>query len=133
MNRHLLIEHLSREFDGKSAPRRLLVAVSGGADSMALLRGLCELRERRPLVLHAGTLDHKLRGQAARDDADWVADTCRLLNLPCTIGRADVAEIARSSGRGIEETARDERHRFLEETARGLDFPAIALAHTADD
>src|SRR5262245_47978864 len=133
MNRHPLIEHLCQEFDGKAAPHRLLVAVSGGADSMALLRGLCELQKQRPLVLRAGHLDHKMRGQAARDDADWVAETCRLLDLPCTIGRADVAEIARSSGRGIEETARDERYRFLEDTARGLDFPAVALAHTADD
>src|SRR5262245_53734749 len=133
MNHHPLIEHLSREFDGKSAPCRLLVAVSGGPDSMALLRGLCELRKQRPLLLCAGHLDHKLRGQASCDDADWVAETCRLLELPCTLGRADVAEIARCSGRGIEETARDERYRFLEDTARRLDFPAVALAHTADD
>jgi tRNA(Ile)-lysidine synthase len=111
----------------------MLLAVSGGADSVALLRGLAELREDLSLVLHVAHLDHQLRGQAARDDAEWVARSSGTLGLACTIGTSDVADLARRSGRGIEETARDERYRFLTETARALDCPVIALAHTADD
>lgn len=133
MSRHPLTEHLSREISRLSRPRRIVAALSGGADSMALLRGLLELRDGLALDLHVAHLDHQLRGQAARDDAEWLAGECRSLEIPCTLGRSDVAGIAHSTGRGIEETARDERYRFLEETARALGFPTIALAHTADD
>jgi tRNA(Ile)-lysidine synthase len=127
--RHLALEiaNLVRE------PRRVLVAVSGGADSVALLRGLHELQDELKLTLHVAHLDHQLRGQAAREDADWVECLCHTLATPCTIGRADIASAAQSSGRGIEETARDERYRSLEETARAHDCRTIALAHTADD
>ncbi|MGE5192156.1 MAG: tRNA lysidine(34) synthetase TilS [Deltaproteobacteria bacterium] len=133
MTRHPLTNHLAREIAGLPPPRRLLVAVSGGADSVALLRGLYELEDELNLALHVAHLDHQLRGQAARDDADWVERLCRTLGIPCTIGRANVAGLAPGTGRGIEETARDERHRFLEETATVHDCRAIALAHTADD
>ncbi len=100
---------------------------------MALLRGLRELQDSLELNLHVAHLDHQLRGEAARDDAQWVAEVCRALALTCTIGRVDVAAIASRNGTGIEETARDERYRFLESTALAAGCPAIALAHTADD
>jgi tRNA(Ile)-lysidine synthase len=74
-----------------------------------------------------------LRGQAARDDAVWVERLCQELRIPFTIGRADIAGVANRSRRGIEESARDERYRFLEETAHANDCRTIALAHTADD
>jgi tRNA(Ile)-lysidine synthase len=133
MIRHPLTDHLAREFAGATPDRPILVAVSGGADSMAVLRGLHELQGDLKLVLRVAHLDHQLRGQAARDDADWLDRVCRSLAIPCSVGRADVASLARCSGRGIEETARDERYRFLEETARTLECGTIALAHTADD
>jgi tRNA(Ile)-lysidine synthase len=134
MLRHPLTERLAREIpDLVRQPRRVLVAVSGGADSVALLRGLHELRDDLKLSLQVAHLDHQLRGQAARDDSDWVERLCQKLTIPCTIGRADIAGMAQHSGRGIEEAARDERYRFLEETARTHDCRTIALAHTADD
>jgi tRNA(Ile)-lysidine synthase len=134
VNRHILTDHLLPEIASLvREPRRLLVAVSGGADSVALLRGLHELRDELKLTLHVAHLDHQLRGQAARDDAEWVERLCRALALPSTIGRADIAGVAHEEGRGIEETARDARHRFLEETAVVHDCRAVALAHTADD
>ncbi len=100
---------------------------------MALLCGLDELRSDLKLDLHVAHLDHQLRGQAARNDAERVERICHSLAVPCTIGRADVAGLAQSTGRGIEETARDERYQFLEETARARGIRTIALAHTADD
>ena len=134
MTRHPLTERLAREIAGLvREPRPVLVAVSGGADSVALLRGLHELRDDLKLSLHVAHLDHQLRGQAAREDADWVERLCHRLVVPCTIDRADIAGIAQQSARGIEETARDERYRFLEETARARDCRIIALAHTAND
>ncbi len=134
MNRHTFTTRLAREITRIArGPRRLLVAVSGGADSVALLRGLHELHDELKLVLHVAHLDHQLRGQAARDDADWVDRLCRSLAIPCTIGRADIAGLATQQGRGVEEAARDARHRFLEETAVTFQCRMIVLAHTADD
>lgn len=137
MGRHSLPAHLAREltreFAGQSPPRALLLAVSGGADSIALLRGMHELQAEFKLSLHVAHLDHQLRGPSSDRDARHVERVCQSLEIPCTIGRRDVAALAQSSGRGIEETARDERYRFLETTARELRISTIALAHTADD
>jgi tRNA(Ile)-lysidine synthase len=132
MSRHSLSEHLAREFAGVfKGP--IVLAVSGGADSMALLRGLHEIQSELALEPHVAHLDHQLRGSAARDDADWLQGVCQSLALPFSIGRVDVAAVAQDAGRGIEETARDERYRFLEATALALLCRAIATAHTADD
>src|SRR5262245_1700462 len=133
MNRHPLPEHLAHELCGLSSDRRLLLAVSGGADSMALLRGLHELQGALKLALHVAHLADQLRGSASQKDALHVERVCHSLAIPCTIGRADVAALAKCTARGIEETARDERYRFLEETARALGIRTIVLAHTADD
>lgn len=113
--------------------RPLLVGVSGGADSVALLRALVDLRVPFQLELHAAHLNHQLRGTAANADAEWVEHLCRSLSVPSTIGDVAVGDIARISGRGIEEVARDERYRFFEETARRIGCRDIAVAHTADD
>jgi tRNA(Ile)-lysidine synthase len=133
MARHSLVDLLGQAVASFSDPRTILVAVSGGADSMALLRGLLELRSEMRLKLHAAHLDHQLRGAAARADADWLAGKCLNFDIPLTIGRVDVAAAAGASGRGIEETARDERYTFLGQTARDHGCRLIALAHTADD
>jgi tRNA(Ile)-lysidine synthase len=111
----------------------VLVGVSGGADSVALLRGLVELRGELRLEVHAAHLNHQLRGAAADADAQWLEELCRSLPAPLTIGCAAVADTARESGRGIEETARDERYRFLELAARRSGCRYVAVAHTADD
>ena len=133
MPRHPFVDRLARELAALSLSGKVLAAVSGGADSVALLRGLHELRDELGLALHVAHLDHQLRGEAAREDADWLTRVCARLELPLTTGRGDVAETARRTGRGIEETARDVRYQFLEETARTAGCAAIALAHTADD
>lgn len=112
---------------------RVLVAVSGGADSVALLRGMVELREELRLSLVVAHLDHQLRGEASCQDARWIERLCIALDIPAVLGSADIAELARHSGCGIEEAARDERYRFLEESAKACECAAVALAHTADD
>jgi tRNA(Ile)-lysidine synthase len=133
MNRHPLPGHLARQIGELFPHRQVLVAVSGGADSMALFRGLHELQDECKLRLHVAHLDHQLRGEASRGDAAWLEEACRNLGVPCTIGTSDVAATAKAAGLGIEETAREERYRFLEETALAVDCPTIAVAHTADD
>lgn len=111
----------------------VLVGVSGGADSVALLRGLVELRGRLGIRFRAAHLNHQLRGAAALLDARWVERLCQSFNVPVTVGSVDIEARADERGAGIEEVARDERYRFLEETARASGCLFIAVAHTADD
>ncbi len=111
----------------------LIVAVSGGADSLALLHILNQLRHRARWQLHAATLDHGLRGQAGADDAAFVVQTCNAWGIPVTVGRADVPLLARQRGTGIEETARAARYDFLAATARANHARHIVTAHHADD
>jgi len=117
---------------GVPADAHLVLAVSGGPDSMALLQGAARLVDggRQAWRLTVAHLDHGLRPDSA-DDAVFVADTAAALGLPAEVRRTDVAALARDEGTSIEEAARDARYRFLEEVApHGA---LIATAHTLDD
>ena len=72
----------------------VLVAVSGGADSVALLRLFCAVRTERSIHIHAAHLDHGMRGPAAREDARFVRALCEALGVPCTLGVRDVPALA---------------------------------------
>lgn len=112
---------------------RVLVAVSGGADSVALLCGLRELQSPNKLTLRAAHLNHQLRGVAADADAEWVQSLCQRLDVPCDVATAPVASQAEESRRGLEETARETRYTFLRATAEQHRCEVVAVAHTADD
>jgi tRNA(Ile)-lysidine synthase len=117
---------------GIEADAQLLLAVSGGADSIALLYGAARLvaTRQRAWRLSVAHLDHALRPDSA-DDAAFVVAASTTLGLPAEVRRTDVAALARDVGRSIEEAGRDARYRFLEDVA-----PAgalIATAHTLDD
>ncbi len=111
----------------------LLVAISGGADSVALLLGLLQLREPLKLTLRAAHLNHQLRGPDADADADWVSALCQRHEIPCDVEIASIRELAEQARRGLEETARDTRYEFLRATATRHGCDAVAVAHTADD
>lgn len=111
----------------------VLVAISGGADSVALLRGLLLLREPLRLTLRAAHLNHQLRGTDADADADWVRALCGLCQVPCDIESVPVRVLAEQTQRGIEETARDARYDFLRAVAARHRCEVVAVAHTADD
>src|SRR3989440_9756455 len=112
----------------------IIVAVSGGADSLCLLHilnQLCGPDKRYPdLRLHVAHLNHKLRGEASFQDAAYVAQLASQWGLPVTIGEIDVPALARQERRSLEDAARTARYRFLREVAQGL---VIAVAHHADD
>ncbi|HUX85584.1 MAG TPA: tRNA lysidine(34) synthetase TilS [Chloroflexota bacterium] len=112
--------------------RRVVAAVSGGADSLALLFGLSELQRSSAIDVYVAHFDHGLRSDSA-DDARFVERVAGDLNLPVRVGTAAVAEIARRERRGIEETARRERYRFLGEVAQAVGAVAVVTGHTADD
>jgi tRNA(Ile)-lysidine synthase len=112
----------------------VIVAVSGGADSLCLLHllhRLCGPGKRYPGVsLHAAHLNHKLRGEASAQDAATVASIVASWGLPLTAGEVDVPALAREERRSLEDAARSARYRFLREVAHGQ---PIAVAHQADD
>jgi tRNA(Ile)-lysidine synthase len=112
---------------------RVLVAVSGGADSVALLRGLLTLQFSLGLSLHVAHLNHQLRGVASNADAAWVESLCQQVGVPCHIGSRAVADMPEMSKQGLEGAARLARRQFLQDVAREHDCSQIALAHTADD
>jgi tRNA(Ile)-lysidine synthase len=116
-------------------PREMVVVgVSGGPDSVALLRVLAALAKKELAVrLIAAHLNHGLRGAAADEDQAFVAGLARRMDLPCEAARADVRAEAQAAGIGIEEAGRLVRRRFLAETARKHGARKVALAHHADD
>ncbi|MBX3436530.1 MAG: tRNA lysidine(34) synthetase TilS [Planctomycetaceae bacterium] len=111
---------------------RLLVAVSGGADSVALLRAVRACRQELTLDIRVAHLDHGLRDDSPTDAA-WVCDLADELGLPHEHERVDVRCLAAERGRGLEETARQARYEFLRRAAAEHHCSHLAVAHTADD
>ena len=110
---------------------RWLAAVSGGADSVALLTALRS--QLPPGKLVAAHLNHQLRGGESDADAAWVAQLCSTWGLPLVAESRPVASLSTDWGVGYEEGARRARYEFLEEAARQSACDVIALAHTASD
>jgi tRNA(Ile)-lysidine synthase len=131
----LLADAVARGADQLSIPAGvpIVLAVSGGPDSTALLLGAARLASRRGWQLTVAHLDHALRDGSAQEAAA-VAAVAAELNLPSDTRRADVAALARAEHRSLEDAGRQARYRFLQELAaqRGPDA-LIATAHTADD
>ena len=112
---------------------RLVVAVSGGPDSLALLSALSRLSESMGLYLHGAHLDHGLRGAASTADASFVQDTFARLQVPSTVRQADVDALRRARKLSPEDAARETRYAFLADVASAQGADAVALGHTADD
>jgi tRNA(Ile)-lysidine synthase len=110
---------------------RIVVGVSGGADSVALLHLAIAAGARERVI--AAHLNHRLRGREADEDAEWVSALCAKLAVPLARQSVDVAARAAAVGTGIEESARAARYAFFEETARQHGAGCVAVAHTADD
>jgi len=111
----------------------LVVAVSGGADSVCLLHVLLGLKAELGAELHVAHLDHQLRGADSRADARYVADLARRLGVPATIERRDVQGHHSRRGASLEETAREVRYAFLAEVAKTIGADRVVTGHTLDD
>lgn len=108
----------------------ILVACSGGVDSMVLLRALGDIPELRLGVAH---LNHGLRGQSAADDADFVKNHARKLGVPFYTEQVNVEKVSKSRSAGIEAAARQVRYEFLESTRSREGYDVVATGHTGSD
>ncbi len=113
--------------------KHLVIAVSGGADSVALLLAMRALRGELRLRITVGHLDHGLRGKEGRQDAQFVAALAKRLRFECVPGGGAVGRRAKRKHLSLELAAREARYRFLFRVARDKGATAIVTAHTADD
>lgn len=129
LERILKSENLLAEDD------RLVVGVSGGADSVALLHLLLELNQQCGwrLHLHVAHLNHQLRGKEADEDEAFVRALAVRLSLSCTTERRDVKAIALERSQTVEESGRRERYEFFERVCLQTNSEAVVVAHHADD
>jgi tRNA(Ile)-lysidine synthase len=127
------IEHLIRSKELFRVGQTILVAVSGGLDSMVLLALLHRLAAAHRWHLVVAHFNHQLRGKEADADERLVRHTAKSLGLPVVVGSESVKEHARWRGWSLEMAARELRHSFLAKAARKNGASRIALAHHADD
>ena len=111
----------------------LVVAVSGGPDSLALLHALARTRPVTSLEVHAAHLDHGLRGEESRADAAFVSRACRELGLGLTSESVDTEAFRETHRLSLEDAARRLRYDFLARVAAELGARAVAVGHTVDD
>lgn len=104
----------------------VLLGVSGGADSVALLRAMVEVREEHRLNLRVIHVDHGQRAASAAD-TEWVGELCGRLSIPCTVERLP------TTGEASEERLRDGRYEVFKAVAAQVNARWVATAHTADD
>jgi len=111
----------------------LIVAVSGGADSVCLLHLLARWRDELGVELHVAHLNHELRGDESDSDARYVADLAGYLSLPITVGRQNVAGYRSRKKCSLEEAARELRYSFLAKVAGETGSRRVIVGHTRDD
>ena len=118
------LQKLMRQYDMVSKGDHVVCAVSGGADSVALLFGMYLLREKLGITLSAAHFNHHLRGEESDRDEQFVREFCDRYDIPLNVGSAQVV----AGKKGLEAAAREARYAFFA-TLSGK----IATAHTADD
>jgi tRNA(Ile)-lysidine synthase len=111
----------------------ILVAVSGGQDSVCLLHILYQLQATLGIELHVAHLDHQLRSTESAGDARYVAKLAKTLGIPCTIEKRNVLAYQKERGLSLEAAARGVRYDFLAEVAAAIGADCVAVGHTLDD
>jgi len=125
--------HFIQEHHLVSSQDKLLVAVSGGQDSVCLLHILVRLREELDIRLHVAHLNHQLRGAEAEADARYVSELAHQLGIPATIEQRDVKGYQAQKRLSLEEAAREVRYSFLAQVAGSIGTERVAVGHTMDD
>lgn len=126
--RHYIIENkLIEEGD------KILVALSGGPDSVCLLHILARLRNEFNLKLGAIHINHLLRGEEAIDDENYTKKLCKSLDVESYIERIDISTIAEKEGQSIELAGREERYKAFNKIKEKFSYDKIAVAHNSND
>lgn len=131
---HLVETHLAQVWPAAAwRDVTVVAAVSGGADSVALLRALHAIRERGPGRLCVAHFNHHLRGAESDADEAFVVELATRLGLECRVGHAPAEIVFSYAGQGPEALARGHRYDFFRRTADELGARYLVTAHTADD
>lgn len=125
------LESLRIDWTRDVSAKRVIAAVSGGADSVALLRALCLVHGAEQLTV--AHLNHQLRGERSFADATFVRELCANLNVPCHVHCLDIAALVHASGGNLEAVARQQRYLWFGELALELGADTVVTGHTADD
>lgn len=112
---------------------RVLVALSGGPDSVCLLNLLFELKEKLNIDIAAAHLNHLLRGEDAFMDEEYVRNICEGMGIKCFIRRVDINEYAKEHKLSSEMAGRNVRYDFFDEVLKEEGYNKIATAHNAND
>ncbi len=122
---------------GTSENEGVLVALSGGADSSALLHLLCNLRKKKSFPLYAAHVNHNIRtelyGNEAARDEDFCRELCAKMGVELFVHSANVPTVAESEGKSLEAAARDVRYEFFASIMKQKGIRILATAHNADD
>lgn len=131
----VFLEKLYRELERLNvAGQGMLLAVSGGSDSMAMLHAVVRLQDRLKLVqLEVAHLNHALRGADSDGDAAFVQQICRELQVRCHVEVMSAGTLQQASRGSLEEAARRVRYQFLERVAMDRGIQNIATAHQSQD
>lgn len=121
------------KFDMMQPGDHVLVAVSGGPDSTALLVCLNTLASNLQIKLSAAHLNHHLRGEESEGDEAFVQKLCAELGISCLSESIDIKELAASRKENLEEAAREARYKFFRQVASRIGADKIALGHTLND
>ncbi len=111
---------------------RVVVALSGGADSVALLNALNSEKELYNITIYACHLNHNIRGEEAKRDEDFVRALCEKLDIELFVKSVDIPALSAEKKQGMELCGREARYEFFEELSRKLSAK-VATAHTASD
>lgn len=112
---------------------KIVLGLSGGADSVCLFFVLLALKEKYHLTLQAVHVHHGIRGIEADQDVSFVKKLCEAHQIPCLVKYFDVLEIAKQQGNSVEEAGRSVRYKAMEQVRKELGFTKIAVAHHSGD
>ena len=127
------VRHTIEEHDLIRPGQSVLVALSGGPDSVALLHLLVSFRDEWKLRLGAVHVNHRIRKREAMRDEKFCEELCEQLQIDLTIATEDIPARAKRLKKGVEETGRDFRYEFFEFLAEEDDYDTVALGHHQHD